>query len=190
MEFEQVAVSVEGIPFMSPILGRRVYDHVRRSRPGKVLELGTAHGVSCAYIAAALQANGAGHVTTVDHAGAAYDPPPSTVLARAGVADRVTIVCEHSSYNWFLKEQVQAASDAAGNCEPQYDFCYLDGSKNVNSDGLVVVLIEMRLRPGGLRLMDDLELIYGHNSWIAPHADGRALGAMSQSVRTELLLAA
>ena len=75
-----MAAAVAGIPFMTPEFGRRVYDHVRRARPVQILELGTAHGVSAAYMAAALEANGEGHVTTVDHAGAAFDPLPEAVL--------------------------------------------------------------------------------------------------------------
>src|SRR5436305_14436614 len=129
MRFEDAAARVHGIPFMSPELGRRVYQHIRDHRPEQALELGTAHGVSAVYIAAALEANGRGHITTVDHAGAAFDPPPEEVLASAGLAHRVTIFREHSSYNWFLKEQIEQASDADGNCAPRYDFCYLDGSK-------------------------------------------------------------
>ena len=54
MEFDEVAASVAGIPFMTPEFGRRVYDHIRESRPERALELGTAHGVSAAYIAAAV----------------------------------------------------------------------------------------------------------------------------------------
>jgi predicted O-methyltransferase YrrM len=186
MQFEAVAASVEGTPFMTPELGRRVYDHVRGSRPLQALELGTAHGVSSAYIAAALEANGGdGHLTTVDHGGARYDPSPEDVLARAGVSHRVTIVREHSSYNWFLKEQIENASDAAGNCSPRYDFCYLDGSKNWNLDGLAVVLIEKLLRPDGWLLMDDLQWTYEDNPWIEPHEDGRPLGPLSDSERTE-----
>jgi predicted O-methyltransferase YrrM len=185
MKFEQVAAAVQGIPFMTPVLGQRVYDHIRRTRPGQALELGTAHGVSAAYIAAALEANNHGHVTTVDHGGAAYDPAPEEVLAGAGLAHRVTIVRQHSSYNWFLKEEVQAASDLAGNCRPRYDFCYLDGSKNWNVDGLAVVLIEKLLRPEGWLLMDDLEWTYERNPWIAPEGDGRPLGPLSDSERTE-----
>ena len=45
---------------MSPEQGRIVYDHVRATRPAEVLELGTAHGVGAAYMAAALRDNGAG----------------------------------------------------------------------------------------------------------------------------------
>jgi predicted O-methyltransferase YrrM len=185
VRFEEVAARIEGIPFMSPALGRRVYDHITETRPGQVLELGTAHGVSASYIAAALEAGGEGHLTTVDHGGAAYDPGPEEVLARAGLAHRVTIVRKHSSYNWFLKEQVERSSDSAGNCTPVYDFCYLDGSKNFNVDGLAVVLIEKLLRPGGWLLMDDLEWTYEHNPWIVPTGDSKPLGPLSTPERTE-----
>jgi predicted O-methyltransferase YrrM len=54
---------------MSPDQGRVVHEHVHRTRPREALELGTAHGVGAAYIAAAL-APGA-RLTTVDFAGAA-----------------------------------------------------------------------------------------------------------------------
>ncbi|HEY3728539.1 MAG TPA: class I SAM-dependent methyltransferase [Solirubrobacteraceae bacterium] len=184
MEFDAVARAVAGIPFMSPKLGRRVYEHFRSSQPESALELGTAHGVSAAYMAAALEANGRGQLVTVDHAGAAYDPPPEQVLERAGVAHRVTIVRRHSSYNWFLKEEIEQASDSDGNCRPRYDFCYLDGSKNWNVDGLAVFLIEKLLRPEGWLLMDDLEWTYERNPWIVPHEDGRPLGPLSDSERT------
>jgi len=190
MRFEDVAARVAGIPFMSPELGRRVYDHIRVSGARDVLELGTAHGVSAAYMAAALEANGHGELTTVDHGGAAYDPAPEAVLKRAGVAHRVRIVREHSSYNWFLKQQVEEASDAAGNATPRFDFCYLDGAKNFNVDGVAVVLIEKLLRPGGWLLMDDLEWTYEDNQWILPSGDGRPLGPLSESERTEPHLAA
>ena len=170
---------------MSPALGRRVYDHIIASRPEQVLELGTAHGVSAAYMAAALEEGGDGHLTTVDHAGAGFDPSPREVLERAGLEHRVTIVHDHSSYNWFLKQQVEDASDHAGNCTPRYDFVYLDGSKNFNVDGLAVVLIEKLLRPEGWLLMDDLEWTYEHNPWIVPSGDGNPLGPLSASERTE-----
>src|SRR4051794_19057406 len=148
---------------MSPEQGRIVYDHVRATHPSEVLELGTAHGVGATYLAAALEDNGAGRLTTVDFAGAAYDPAPETVLARAGVAGRVVIVREFSSYTWWLKEQVQARSDAAGNVEPPYDFVYLDGAKNWTIDGPAGVLVGKLLRPGGWLLMDDLDWTYAQD---------------------------
>jgi predicted O-methyltransferase YrrM len=153
-----VTAAVAGIPFMSPDQGRVVFEHVRATRPREVLELGTAHGVGTAYLAAALEPGA--RVTTVDFAGAAYDPPPEAVLARAGMLDRVDVVRRYSSYTWWLKEEVQARSDPAGNVRPRFDFVYLDGAKNWTIDGLAVVLVEKLLRPGGWLLMDDLDWTY------------------------------
>src|SRR3954470_15708489 len=169
---------------MSPEQGRIVYDHVRATRRAEVLELGTAHGVGAAYLAAALEHNGAGRLTTVDFEGAAYDPAPEAVLARAGVAGRVAIVREFSSYTWWLKEQVQARSDRAGNVEPVYDFVYLDGAKNWTIDGLAVVLAEKLLRPGGWLLMDDLGWTYADDPG-REATDGIVHRELSREERTQ-----
>jgi predicted O-methyltransferase YrrM len=169
---------------MSPEQGRLVYDHVRATRPAEVLELGTAHGVGAAYLAAALEDNGAGRLTTVDFAGAAYDPPPEQVLARAGVAARVEVVREFSSYTWWLKEQVQARSDGAGNVAPRFDFVYLDGAKNWTIDGLAVVLVEKLLRPGGWLLMDDLDWTYAQDPG-REATDGIVHRELSEPERTQ-----
>ncbi len=153
---------------MEPALGRRVYDHLRQQRIDQALEVGTAHGVSAAYIAAALEANGHGHLTTVDHGAAAFDPSPEQTLERVGLAHRVTIVRKYSSYDWWLKRQVEAASDEHGNVEPVYDFVYLDGAHNFAVDGLAVVLLEKLMRPNSWLLMDDLDWRYRENPWFEP----------------------
>ena len=184
MGFDALARAVAGVPFMSPQQGRIVYDHVRETQPDAVLELGTAHGVGAAYLAGALADNARGHLTTVDFARAAYDPAPEAVLARAGVAQRVTVVREFSSYTWWLKEQVQARSDTAGNVEPLYDFVYLDGAKNWTIDGLAVVLIEKLLRPGGWLLMDDLPWTYADDPG-REATDGIVHRSLSEPERTE-----
>ena len=100
---------------------------------------------------------------TADHGrlrGRGLRPAAGGVLAPRGRAGRVEIVREFSSYTWWLKEQVQARSDAHGNVEPRFDFVYLDGAKNWTIDGLAVVLVEKLLRPGGWLLMDDLDWTY------------------------------
>jgi predicted O-methyltransferase YrrM len=167
---------------MSPDQGRVVFEHVRRTGPREALELGTAHGVGAAYIAAAL-APGA-QLTTVDFAGAAYAPAPEDVLARAGVADRVEIVRAYSSYTWWLKEEVEARSDEHGNVEPRFDFVYLDGAKNWTVDGLAVVLVEKLLRPGGWLLMDDLDWTYADDPG-REATDGVVHRALSEPERTQ-----
>ena len=190
MQFDEVAPVVADIPFMTPAMGRHVYDHIIENKPEQALELGTAHGVGSCYIAAALQENGVGHLTTVDHGGASYDPPPEQVIEQAGLSELVTLVREHSSYTWWLKGEVQRRSDRQGNCAPIYDFAYLDGSKNFNIDGLAVILIEKLLKPGGWLVMDDLDWTYRRHPWHEPYppdeyGNPRPFGPLSDSERDE-----
>jgi predicted O-methyltransferase YrrM len=175
--FDEVARAVAGIPFMSPAQGRLIYDHIRSTGARDVLELGTAYGVGAAYMAAA-----GANVTTVDFAGAAYDPSPEETARRAEV--QFTIVREFSTYTWWLKEQIAARADAHGNVEPAYDFVYLDGAKNWTIDGLAVVLVEKLLRPGGWLLMDDLEWTYA-DAGGREATDGIVHRDLSEPERTE-----
>jgi predicted O-methyltransferase YrrM len=169
---------------MRPHEGRKIYDHVRESNPSEVLDLGTAHGVSAAYMAAALEANGHGHVTSVESMHAEFrDPTPEALLDRLGLSHLVKLDRSYSSYTWFLKEEVEERSDAFGNCDPKYDLCYLDGSKNWTVDGLAVVLIEKLLKPDGWLLMDDLDWMY--SSVEGEQSDGISIGQMSEAERTE-----
>jgi len=176
-DFDQVARAIAGIPFMSPAQGKLVYDHVQCTGATDVLELGTAHGVGAAYMAAA-----GANVTTVDFQGAHYDPSPEQVAAKAGV--QVNIVREYSSYTWWLKTQVEQRSDEHGNVTPAYDFVYLDGAKNWTIDGLAVILIEKLLRPGGWLLMDDLEWTYAQDPG-REATDGIVHRELSEPERTQ-----
>jgi predicted O-methyltransferase YrrM len=165
MRFEEIAGRVDGIPNMSRNRARRVYDHLRATGSVDVLELGTAHGVSAAYMAAAVQENG-GSVTTVDHVVATRlrDPPPDAVLARAGMTERVKrVLVEDSSYTWWLGELI-LQNTRAGACEPIYDFVYIDGAHNWTIDGFSFFLVEKLLRPGGWVLLDDMAWSYGASS--------------------------
>lgn len=150
--------------------GRAIYDHVIQTRPEQVLELGTAHGVSAAYIAAALDENDSGHLTTLDRTGADYEPGPDEVLRRAGLQSRVSVIVrDDTSYDWYLKEQVQRRSNDAGFCEPIYDLCYLDGAHDWTIDGFAVVLVEKLLRSDGWLILDDL-------TWLPPQSSVDAFG--------------
>lgn len=186
VRFDEVANAVAGLPYMPVELGRRIYDHLRATRPERVLELGTAYGVGAAYMAAALEANGRGELTTVDYSLARFDPAPETVLAEAGLSHRVRVVRDYSSYTWFLKEQIEERSDAECNCEPLYDFAYLDGCKNWTVDGLATLLIEKLLRPGGWLLMDDLQWRYADHKWGHLYdGDGKPFGPLSEREREQ-----
>src|SRR5205085_1807308 len=89
-------------------------------------------------------------------------------------------------YTWWLKEQVAARSDRDGNCEPRFDFVYLDGAKNWTIDGLAVVLIEKLLRPGGWLLMDDLDWTYADDPG-REATDGIVHRELSEPERTQAL---
>jgi predicted O-methyltransferase YrrM len=186
MRFEDVAKAVEGVPFMSPAHGRRVYDHVRDARPEHILELGSGYGVGAAYMAAALDENGSGRLTTVDYSIAGFTPRPETLLAEVGLAEWVEVVRDFSTYTWFLKERIEERSDLNGNCEPVYDFVYLDGSKNWTVDGLAVFLVEKLLKTDGWLLMDDLHWRYADSEWGHLYdGNGRPLGPLSARERDQ-----
>jgi predicted O-methyltransferase YrrM len=146
---------------MPPDQGRRIYDHVRSTRPVEILELGTSYGVSAAYMAAALDENGGpGRVTTLDHV---RSNSPVELLSRLdpAVAGRIDFVrIPDSSYTWWLKEKLAERTDDTGPTDPLFDFCFLDGAHNWTVDGLSVVLVEKLLKPGGWLLLDDLEWDY------------------------------
>ncbi len=149
-------------PHMTPAQGRRVFEHLTATGAGDVLDIGTCFGTSAAYFAAAVAANGAGRVTTVDSA--QFDATTETKswveqgLSDCGLRHLVDLVrIPHSSYAWWLKEQVER------HAEPQYDFVYLDGAKSLTIDGVSVLFIERLLRPGGWLLLDDIGWTFASN---------------------------
>lgn len=166
--FKEVADAIDGVPFIDRWHGRALYDHVRETGARDVLELGTAHGASVAYLAAAVAENGGGTVTTVDRYHFA-GPTPEETLTRAGLLEKVDLVrIEHSSYSWWLKNEIQERSDPAGNCPAVYDFCLLDGSHDWHIDGLSVLLVERLLRPGAWLALDDLDWSYARSGVARP----------------------
>lgn len=142
-----------------PSRGRELYEFVRRERPAEVLELGFAHGVSTVYLAAALEANGEGRLVSVDNLSAHdRDPSAADLIARAGLAHRVELVYEPTSYNWFLHGKIRENS-SEGACRPYLDFCFLDGAHTWVDDGLAFFLVDKLLKPGGWILFDDLSWV-------------------------------
>jgi len=174
--FAAVVDAIGDTPWMLPHQGRRVWDHLRQTRATDVLDIGTCYGVSAAYMAAALAANGGGRVVTVDSGqfDEGSDVPGwcRQLWERCGVADVVEMVrIPHSNYAWWLMEQVAARSDRHGNCTPAYDFAYLDGAKWLALDTAAVVFTAQLLRPGGWLLMDDLDWSYEQHPELAPIVD-------------------
>jgi predicted O-methyltransferase YrrM len=187
MDFDEAARIVDGVPVphISASQGRVLYEHIRENRPQNVLELGTARGGSAVFIAAALEANGAGHLTSVDSIRWRWlDPTPLEVLEKAGLSSWVTLDRRFSTYTWFLKAEIEKRLDTAGSAQPGYDFIFLDGSKNWSSDGLAVVLAERLLRPGGWLLLDDLGWNYEKDCQAPTHYEIE-IAKLSDEERTQ-----
>ena len=160
MKFETARAHLEGVPFIEPEKARVLYDFIMEKKPRECLELGFAHGTSACYIAAALDELGEGRLTTVDLTGQAWQVPSiEELLTRTGLGGRVGIVRERTSYTWFLRRMIEERT-RHGICEPLYDFCFIDGSKNWTIDGCAFFLADKLLRPGGWVLFDDLKWTY------------------------------
>jgi predicted O-methyltransferase YrrM len=139
-----------------PARGQELYDFLREKQPDSCLELGFARGVSSLYIGAALEANGKGHLTSVDREKAKTLVPSATdLVARAGLGHRIELVHEATTYNWYLYRRIHEQT-RDGRCEPYLDFCFIDGAHTWVDDGLAFFLVNKLLRPGGWLLFDDL----------------------------------
>jgi predicted O-methyltransferase YrrM len=162
MKFEQVYQLLSNYQGDRPgwyvVLGhdtlREIYQHVIATGARDCLELGTAFGSTSCVMAAAVEENGGGMVTTIDHI--ARKPVGVTELAQhTGVARYVRGIERKSGYNLFLLDVLREQTKGAV-CEPCYDFCFLDGAHLWEPDALATLLAVRLLRPGGWLLMDDL----------------------------------
>lgn len=160
MNFSEARAVVGDLPFMQAERADVIYKHIRQQQPLNILELGIAHGVSSVYMAAALQENGAGHLTCVDLEGASFQPRAEELVRRAGLEHLVSIHRERSSYTWFLKKLIERRTPPGGVCEPLFDLCYIDGPKNWTIDGAAFFLVDKLLRDGGWIIFDDYDWTY------------------------------
>lgn len=156
MNFDKVAKYVGDIPYIRPSKGKILYDFIRKSKPEKCLELGFYHGSSSCYIAAAMQENGVGHLTTIDRT-EALDLKPTILelVKKLGFEDYVTPVVAQKSYNWELMKIIEKHT-TDNSLEPLYDFCFIDGAHSWETDGFAFLLCSKLLKPGGWILFDDM----------------------------------
>jgi predicted O-methyltransferase YrrM len=188
MQFEEAARIVAEVPppHIPASRGQLLYEHIRKNRPENLLELGTARGGSAVFLASALEANQAGHLTTVDSTRWIWkDPTPQEVLDRAGLSHRVTFDKRFSTYSWFLKTEIERQLAGDGTVRPEYDFIFLDGAKNWGTDGIAVVTAEKLLKPGGWLLLDDLGWNYGEHAGDSAFHYEIEVAKLSDSERTE-----
>ena len=163
MKFEVVRSQLEGIPYIDPKRAQVLYNFIIENKPSECLELGFAHGVSSCYIAAALDELGAGRLTSVDLIPSMtwQDPAIEELLTKTGLAKYVSVKRERTTYTWFLKKMIEKQS-SGNNCQPIYDFCFIDGPKNWTIDSSAFFLADKLLKEGGWILFDDFGWKYGN----------------------------
>ena len=160
MDFDEISSRIAGVPFIKPRAARGLYEFILEHRPKRCLELGFAHGASSCYIAAALEEVGDGHLESVDLLSSAdLDPTLEDLLDRTGLGHYVTVSREVNSYNWWLKKRIEERT-SDGVCQPQFDFCFIDGSKNWTIDGFAFFLADKLLNVDGWILFDDYDWTY------------------------------
>jgi predicted O-methyltransferase YrrM len=161
MQFSTALELLRGVPFLEPERAKLLYDFVRQEQPQNVLELGFAHGTSTCYIAAALDENRSGSITSVDnHSARDRSPSIDELLARTKLSNYVECVYANRSYTWELMKTIERQT-RDGQCQPLYDFCFIDGAHSWEVDGLAFLLVEKLLKPGGWVLFDDVDWTYG-----------------------------
>lgn len=156
MDISRIRERVDGVPHMTFQQAQAMRDVILQNRFQNLLELGFRHGVSTCYMAGVLDELGSGKITTIDLMNAKEAKPSiDTLLAELGLADRVTVFYEPTSYIWRLMKMLE--EDPL----PRFDFCYIDGAHDWATDGFAFFLVDRLLLPGGLIIFDDLEWTYG-----------------------------
>jgi predicted O-methyltransferase YrrM len=144
-----------GVPIVEPPTGQLLAVLAAATAATRVLEVGTAIGVSTLYLARALPAGGLLVSFEVD---ADRHRAAGEYLARAAVADRVDL-------------RLEDAREGLARLEPPWDLAFIDAAKQQYGDYLELVI--PLLRPGGLVVADNT-LMSG------AVAEGRPVGPWSE----------
>lgn len=161
MKLPEIIELVGKIPHMTPKQGIVIYNMILDNDINDILELGTANGTGCCYMAAALEEKGKGQVLTIDNKLALERRPNvEELLSKCDLKKFVNPVFAQTTYNWELMKIIEDNTEE-GLCKPIFDFCYLDGSHNFEIDLAAFILVDKLLKPGGFILFDDLNWTFG-----------------------------
>lgn len=143
------------LPYMTTRQARYLGALVEREGLTSLLELGTYHGKSTAYIAAILEALGRGSLITIDRIdAAAKQPNVYHLLSSLGLSHRVRVYLEQRSLTWRLMRLIE---ENHNHC---FDFCYFDAGHSWDVTGFAFFLVDRLLKPGGWVIFDDLDWTY------------------------------
>jgi predicted O-methyltransferase YrrM len=119
----------------------QLYTAVRQLRPEYSVEIGLAHGISALAILSAISANGTGHHYVIDPFQANYGYCGEAMIQRAGYRDL------HSLLEGFPEEVLPKL--------PGLEFALIDSSHLFDLTILEFVLIDKKLKAGGILALHD-----------------------------------
>lgn len=139
------------LPYMTTRQALYLGELIKNEGLCSLLELGTFHGKSTAYLAATLEALGRGSLVTIDRFDAeARNPNVYQVLRSLGLSHRVRVYLEPRSLTWRLMRLIEEHES------PCFDFCYFDAGHSWDVTGFAFFLVDRLLKPGGWVVFDDL----------------------------------
>lgn len=148
-KFDEVTATLGNLPTMNEDRARELCSFILEHGAAELLEIGFFHGKSSAYLAAILEDQGRGHLTTIDRVNVrVLEPSIFETLARVGLTHRVTPIFAPRSPTWELCKMIQ---DGRGT---RFDVCYFDGRYTRDVTGLDFVLVDALLKPGGWIVCD------------------------------------
>lgn len=146
----EVAEKIGKVPHMDAYTGEIITRHIHTFGLKRVIEMGTRHGASACFFAAAVKKLD-GHVTTID-LDYTKDVTPNIeqLLEQCGLSNEVRIFREKyvEGGAWRLLKLIEAGE--------QFDLCYIDGSHLWRDVAADFIMMDRLLRPGGWMLFDDI----------------------------------
>jgi predicted O-methyltransferase YrrM len=156
MKLSDLEPQIAALHATTAAAGAQLYQFVLDHPIHDIVEVGTYHGKSACYMAAALQEKGRGCVTSLDLPISQTLKPNAETLAQSfGLADYVKPLRAAFGSHWLLRQMI-IDSTVDGVCAPRFDFAFIDGYHSWEQAGLDFFLIDKLLRPGGWILFDDM----------------------------------
>ena len=138
---EQYARDTE-FPIIGPVAGSMCYQMARMISARKVFEMGSGYGYSTAWFARAVHENGGG---TVHH-----------VVWDDELSNQARVHLSRLGYAKIVQYHVAEAVKTLESTQGTFDLIFNDIDKEAYPDALPV--IEQRLRPGGMLIVDNMLL--------------------------------
>ena len=147
-KFKIIKEKYEHLPYMREEQAAYLRSIILDNQFRSLCELGHYHGKSSLYMAAVLEEQGFGHLTTFDRLSTKVNPNILELLEEFDLKKYVTPIVSQEGYLWDMAQRIQEQKG-------KFDFCYLDGGHSFETTALGFVLIDLVLEKNGIVIFDD-----------------------------------